>query len=430
MVMLGLSQYVYNVVELVDGLRKLQPSFLTACAAGQQCLSAILQLTLSSMQYISSERETVLAQAGKEEWTERWLAVALGTASSTASAADRIVKLFNSEQQASGSTAAGATSGNTSSSSSSSRSSTSSGASSRAGSRDTASGLGVLQAEQLLQWYCLRPIVWMLAQHMQEATATGSSQQHGQLGENRIATASSSVSEQQWLPVALAPTMPAAYSMMLEQQGVSREVGLWLATLTWNKDGSRVQLELRGSPALETTAWLDTSVGVWLSAYDRLMSALSGNNINHTQLAVLHLSMAASIMQWLSSMQPARLFGLQGGCSQWCRLAAQAFTHGHSMVAKHSLQQLEQLAEQATGVKALVVPSSANSLVAQLSVVMLEKLLSESRSVLHTGESSSSGHTGTAGGGSSSSGSSSMLLQSSQHVVGVLTAAAVVCKSS
>jgi hypothetical protein len=63
------SEYTVSLFELLHNLNKLQPSFLTAHPAGQQCLVPALHLALSSLQSIS----TAVKQAGPQECLENLL---------------------------------------------------------------------------------------------------------------------------------------------------------------------------------------------------------------------------------------------------------------------------------------------------------------------------------------------------------------------
>jgi hypothetical protein len=49
-----------DMLKLIDSVQRLQPAFLTAHAAGQQCVVPAMQLGMTSMRYIS----VVLAQEG------------------------------------------------------------------------------------------------------------------------------------------------------------------------------------------------------------------------------------------------------------------------------------------------------------------------------------------------------------------------------
>jgi hypothetical protein len=199
-----------------------------------------MQLALSSMQYVS----TALAQSGLQGWMGLWLDSAWHTGFRAVFAAyilgatrgylegeegDRSERSRSQSQHTAsrGATAACSDSGADS---------------------NTADNLAVLQAEQTLQWCCLDVAAPMLAQLLQQfgdsntaansssSSTMGSSSSSSGAAKSRrqhrrqSTVRSSAVSSEQWLPAALAPSMPVAFSSMLEQLGCSREVGLWLAT--------------------------------------------------------------------------------------------------------------------------------------------------------------------------------------------------------
>ena len=68
---LAVSQDARDLLEALHGLRTLQPSFLTAHAAGQRCVVPAMQLGLHSMQYIS----TAVEKAGREQHLRTGLAL-------------------------------------------------------------------------------------------------------------------------------------------------------------------------------------------------------------------------------------------------------------------------------------------------------------------------------------------------------------------
>jgi hypothetical protein len=448
----ALSDDAIKVLETVHGLHRLQPSFYTTHAAGRQCLVPVMQLALGSLQRFS----LVLGHAGRQEWMEGWLGVAFNAASNAAAAAVSLARSDEEQARASsGSTDSSSGGGGTTCSSSRSAGTNADSAaagSSSGASAATAAVVDVLQAEQTLQLCCLRIVVVMLAQYLQQTSATNiaisncsssssssgsSSQRNSNIstvlgrggsssGSSRAAAtnghqprqprkskASSSAAGGEWLPTALSPTMPAAYSSMLEQLGCSREMGLWVAMLLKGQDGGWLVHGLGGPGANATFAWLDLEVPGRLRNYFDLLQAFQRHAVHQPQLSALHLSVSAISLQWLSDLPPDRILGLKEYCQGVCTVADVACKYGQWLMQQRSRLQPEQ--QQATEGDTLFV--TTNYTVAQLSAVVLEKLLSECRDVTDNSsnrESSSS---------SSSSSSHSTLLQSSQHVAKVLAVA-------
>jgi hypothetical protein len=194
----------------------------------------------------------------------------------------------------------------------------------------------------------------------------------------------------EWLPAALAPSMPAAYSSMLEQLGCSREVGLWLAGV------------LSPSATQPRTANTPQRFGCWEEALDNVMAGLYGHDvvrsvrqtyhIHDPQLAGLYLSLSAVTLQWLSSMEPGRLTAAQDwGLASVCEPAARACRYG-LFLSQHEgglPSQQQQVAHK------------THSAVVQLAAAVLEKLLGECREVL--GDSVDGPGSSTGFGGNSSS---------------------------
>ena len=227
--------------KLLQGLQQLQPDFLSTHAAGQHCLVPAMQFGLSSLQYISS----TLAQAGRQEWMGDWLSGAAFVGNNAAWDAVVFLQKLLDQQDTANLVWADASS--------------SSGSSTARQWREAA--LPLLHAPQTMQWVCLQAVVPMLGQFLQQAAATAgtvstkasgssssskssssSSSSKASSGPRRAAAnneqrAAGSVSGKQWLPAALAPSMPTTYSCFLEQLGCSREVGLWLATNDNDKFG-------------------------------------------------------------------------------------------------------------------------------------------------------------------------------------------------
>jgi hypothetical protein len=64
------TQGTEQLLHILRCLQHLQPSFFTGLAAGQQCLVPAMQLSLSSLQLIST---VLLASSGGQEWMAKWL---------------------------------------------------------------------------------------------------------------------------------------------------------------------------------------------------------------------------------------------------------------------------------------------------------------------------------------------------------------------
>jgi hypothetical protein len=127
------------------------------------------------------------------------------------------------------------------------------------------------------------------------------------------------VSGEQWLPAVLAPSMPAAYSNVLEQLGCSREVGLWLAMLKT----SGQQQQLCGLSGVGVFDWVASGV----TLYGVLVQGLNYCSVYHPQLAVQQLLLGAASYQWLSCMPPSSLLACQAAVGM-CRAAAHAYSYG------------------------------------------------------------------------------------------------------
>jgi hypothetical protein len=350
-----LRQHAINLANILKVLRQLQPSFLTVHAAGQQCLAPTMQLGLSSLHYIS----IALAQAGRQEGMERCLRRCWDAASFAACAAvDLLEQGRPGDQHAGG---AGTNSGSSSSSSSSSS--------------QRAAALAVLQAEQLAQWLSMNAVVAMLAHWVflqQEAPTNAAmsnsisitSNSNSSLAASRAHSrqpAVDSMSEEQWLPAALAPSMPAAYSSMLEQLGCSREVGLWVASFLYSPGSEQdpTKLHERGM-----SGWLESNVAGGLSVYAELLLAMS---LDSNQSPALHMAMAAASLQWLASMPPGMLLTLHKNFDAVPQVAASACKYGRLLLQKPSVLQ------QTAGDVSLSWTTSQT--VMQLSADVLEKVL-------------------------------------------------------
>ena len=158
----GSPQDIVNAVALVHALEKLQPSFLTAHAAGQQYLVPTMQLGLSAFQYTSM----ALAQGGRQDWVDNCLGNCWETANAAAYAAAKLLASVEA-QQATGRQLVTSSNAAANSSSDSSR-----GSDSGTSQRDAA--YAVLQAESTTQWLCMSSVMTMLAhwQSLQGPTAT------------------------------------------------------------------------------------------------------------------------------------------------------------------------------------------------------------------------------------------------------------------
>jgi hypothetical protein len=276
---------------LWESLQRLQPSFQTDHVKGQQCIVPAMQLGLASLQYISK----AVSQGGRQDWRRDLLRLSCNAALDAATAAVSPLEYLFDEQEGSSSD----------------------------GSSDSIEGVAadVLQAEETLQCICLSALVPMLVAFLQQApamntatnsTASTSSRTRSSRGNSASSAAishgdseptySSCQTREQWLPAALAHSMPAGYSSMLEQLGCSREVGLWLAT------------ELQSTIQRKPAGWATDSVMVAMKNYMLLLSCAAC--VRDPQVAAMHLSLAANCLQWLSSMPPDTLLrGLDDCCT-------------------------------------------------------------------------------------------------------------------
>ena len=412
-----------DILKVMISIQQLQPGFLTVHAAGQQCVVPAMQLGMSSMRHISA----ALAQEGSTppDWMRAWMIRSFNVAANAGTAAKsrmesicpglaiRGVGLVMTPFDSSEATQE------------------------------------LLAAEETTQWFCLSAVLPMLMHFTQQATAadagssTTTSRSSGGRG-SPAATASSSSrsgaagrsnSSQppassifveplpcgmlggQWLPAALAPSIPAAYRSMLEQLGCSSEVGLWLAGV------------LSPSATQARTANTPQRFGTWDEACGTAMLGLYGvevvrsvrysYDIHNPQLAPLYLSVCAATLQWLSSMEPGRLTAaLDRGLGTVCKPAARACRYGLYLWKQQGglLPQQQQAAE------------ATHHAVVQLGAAVLEKLLGECRGVLgDSGEGSSTGLGGNSssrvGAGSSKRSAIMTVTQACVEVAAVLEGA-------
>ena len=428
---LGLPQHVHtvNLVTLIVQLRELQPTFFTAHAAGKRCVVPAMHLSLNAIQYASM----AFTQAGRQDWMELLLRCCWQLAGFATAATASLLDTHEGQEAAAAGRGSSGGSGHGGGGSGSSI-----GRSDGTSQQDAA--IAVLQVEQTLQWSCMSSVVIILAHWLSLQTAaaanagtcsSSSSSSTAVRCETATATAAtasssrdssrpasnnsqcnrhdaaSSVSGQQWLPTALAPNMPAAYSSMLQQLGCGREVGLLIATLialpgTQAGHGS-------GRPSeLEMLDWLEGLVAGGMRLYGSLLDAMSENSI-YPQLANMHFCMAAAAYQWLSCMPPDRLMALPA-CEVVCRVAASAYCYG--LQAQFSMPQA------AGGGWATCM--TANQALAQLSAAALAKLLKLARnepgSRMPSIASSSSSS-------SRDSYSNSFLTRSCQHILPMMSQA-------
>jgi hypothetical protein len=238
------AQNAISIIEVLCALQVLQPCFLAAHELGTSCLMPAMQLGLDSLQYIS----TAMEQGGKQEWMEPLLRGSWGGLTNIASAAwgllgfaDQQVGGVSASSSAGSSRVPRRARGNLATASSSDTAGSIPSARSSSSGLYTGAAMKVLQSDQIMQWGCLLLAVPMVGQFLQQATPYASEQ----------------------LLAVLAPSLPAAYSNMLEQLGISREVGLWLAHIVWERwDAQRASGVL--PPFTNATAgWEDfTSAGV------------------------------------------------------------------------------------------------------------------------------------------------------------------------
>ena len=279
------------------------------------------------------------------------------------------------------------------SSSSSNSTTNSSSSSSTVKRRDAA--LAVLAAEETVPCVCLNAVMPMLVQYVQQAatgsdaptacTSTSSSSSNSSRGAP-VANHQQPAAVEQWLSGALAAGMPAAYSSMLEQLGVSREVGLWLAMLGTPMDAAGAPCNTGQEPAWglaplssnspEIPEWLDSlCYAIWQALtyqYALVMGFLdTPSNKGHPQLAPLHVSMAAIYLQWLSSMPQHTTLQWISGCKVVCEMAG-----GASQAGRRQMRQQQPLQpDQQQPPDSLARFDAAHQMVVQLSAAVLSKLL-------------------------------------------------------
>jgi hypothetical protein len=287
--------------------------------------------------------------------------------------------------------------------------------------------LPLLHAPQTMQWVCLQAVVPMLGQFLQQAadTAGTASTKTGSSSSSKASSSSSkassdprrvavnsqqpaagSVSGEKWLPAALAPSMPTAYSCFLEQLGCSREVGLWLATNHNDKIGKVYPMKAAtkasrqgATPSHVSRSGCEITLGS-LHQYSVLLQAVQvfSPSKPHPQLAAMHLSMSAACLQWLSDTPPGKLMSPKAPDASLgvYKIAAEACAHGQRLL------QLEDHAHPQPGQQQggrWAQAMAAGQVAMQLSAAALEKLLQagcslpDSAGVSTAGSSSSSSST-------------------------------------
>jgi hypothetical protein len=283
------------------------------------------------------------------------------------------------------------------------------GSSGSSGSSSAAEGfagvLQVLQAHETEQWVCLHAIMPILMHFLRQATATVAvprSSGSNNSSSNQGPFAASMIGDQ-WLPAVLAPKVPEAYSRALGQLGCSRQVGLWIAMLLESQ--KQQQPTLGRLSAAELSGWQQAaSVAVQhgLQGCALLMRAVDHYPQSNPQLAPLHLLVAAVSLQWLSSMPSGVLTSMQDpDCEYVCHGAAGACKHAGRMLMQQQEQQSREHLDSSWAQLA-----ASNQTVAELSVAVLEKLLSECHALPNGGGSSSSSSSSSSAGGGSGGGTS------------------------
>jgi hypothetical protein len=398
-----LSGQTFVLLSLLSGLQHLQPK---AQGTGQQFVVPAMQLAMKVVQHIS----TACSQTGKQDWMEAWLA-------KTAQVANNLLRSFMLQHK-SAVTAAIAAAAAESSNRGGSSSSNLHGA-----------VVEVLKSEHTLQWLCLDALVPMLAQLMLKDTAPAGSSRRGgssssssgaaapshQHDQRPSSSSSSSSSSSIWQPEALAPSMRAAYSNLLDQLGCSREVGLWLALIETKEEGWRVGRGKKGN----SFSWMEPiriAVMRSLHIYSSIQTALKQCSLTTAgqQRAAPHLSFSAACLQWLSNMPPGRLADMGESCAAVCMVTSDACAYGLRL-----LQQQRQLSQQQQALLAgdAALAMAASTTVARLSAAVLEQLLREWRSLSDSGQPSAGGAPSSSSSGSSSSSSSSSSSGSSSSLL-------------
>jgi uncharacterized membrane protein YgcG len=356
-----MSLYATFLFSVFDVVKRLQPAFFTEHYVGQQCLVPAMQLSLGSMQYLSS----ALTQAARQRGTQLWVAACWRLASQIAAPAAQ--SLLHSPEPG------------------------------------PALAL-LLAAEQTTQWACLNAVVTMLmgtrALHLAapDSRGTNSSSSSSSSGDttsgndplsHQHSTPSSAGSQLGGEPTVamLTSSMPAAYSSVLQQLGCSSEVGMLMAVLYAKNLVQCVFPEDCVHAPVFTLEWLNSRVAQVLEQYCALLPAgelpvqsQQGAAAPHQHLAALHLSMAAASLQWVSSIceqLPTGKLSLDE-CVRVCVVADEACRSGQILIPE----------QQASGDWGACV--TANEAVAQLSAAALETLLSEWRDLLSSADANSS----------------------------------------
>jgi hypothetical protein len=235
---------------------------------------------------------------------------------------------------------------------------------------------------------------------------------------------------------------------MLEQLGISREVGLWLAA---RLSCDAVDVNERGVKGLsqqQQAAWTLSAHGLVLGGMERYglqQQLLMSKGVLQPHTAALHLSASAIALQWLSDLPPETILGWPESCNGMCRMSRGAYKLGQSLLQLQGNPLVEQQQPDAGAFERAI---AANQRVAQLGAFVADTMLNLCRSlpdggVTSTGSSSSStasssgNSSSTAGSGGCGSSSSSrrasagstsssndrMLMQSCQHVIRIMATA-------
>jgi hypothetical protein len=425
-----LSWRSFCLGNLLDGLQMLHPNFLSAHAVGQQCLAPAMQFGMSSLQYISS----TLAQAGRQEWMGAWLSGAAFVANNGAVDAGKLLRNLLKQQDTANIPWDDASS------------SSSSGSSTAGQLREAA--LALLRAPQTMQWVYLHAVVSMMGQFLQQAAATAgtastkttiSSSDPARVAANSPQPAAGSMSGEQWLPAALAHSMPTAYSCFLEQLGCSREAGLWLATKhndtmgklypasAATKAAGKVSRQ-GGTPSVSRIACDFTLESPFqISVVLQAVEAFKASKL-HPQLAAMHLSLSAACLQWLSDTPPRKLTGptTPDASPGVYKIAAEACALGRRLLQledRHRPQPGQQEGDR------WAEAMTASQVTMQLSAAALEKLLPpghslpDSAAVGTGGSSSSSSSRSSSTGRGSDNRNGNTLLETCKHLARTLATA-------
>jgi hypothetical protein len=396
---------------LLSSLQKLAPDFWTKHAAAQQCLVPAMRLAVLSVRHVSR----ALQQSGLQEpQPESWMdALVQATTCVANTALDATLQLhcMHTVEAAAGSTES---SRNPASSTLTSPDGAGGAAASSSSRSDTSAAIPeAVRAEPTLQWASMSLLLTMLQPIAQGSGACavnstdsgGSSRVSSQTADSssharprhkrhqqRQQQASIGPLSDNETPGVVRPTLPAAYSTVLDQLGCSGQLAMWLAK---RMDMSQQDIAVRNA-----------LVVCGFSQARMKLAAPDAHSIS------LYLSLPAVLLQCLCDLPPATLPMQTGSCMKACVMAGTLLQDNLRRAGMQQQQQEQQQVEQPlhTGENVSMPPTVVAAVTAatSLGALFLHKMLGQWRIL-----AGMAGGTTTASASSRSSSSSTGVPRSS-----------------